>query len=434
VTVTGVGLSGADAGNYTVSQPSGLTASISEKNLTISGAVAQSRPYNGSDAAVVDFSAATLNGVVGTDDVSIDSSGYSATFNNKNVGLNKPVTVTGVGLSGADAGNYTVSQPSGLTANISQASLDIYAVSDSKPYDGGTSSDETPTVSGLQGSDDEVTGLAQAFQSKNVLGAGGSTLVVSAYTVVDGNGGGNYVVTTHTASGTITQKELTVTGITAASKPWDGNTTATLSVGGAQLVGVVAGDDVTLSTAGATGTFASSAVGTWTVTVAGLTISGGDAGNYSLTQPTTTASIGAWNALGYGFYAPVGADTMHSVFTPAPALPPVYIPLGMEWNSVKGGSTVPLKFNVYAGSVEMTSLADIQSFQQARLNNCLGSGLEDPIEEIVGAGTTELRYDVSAQQWIQNWKTPKVNSEQCYRAWVTFKDGSSLEAFFKLKK
>jgi len=109
--------------------------------------------------------------------------------------------------------------------------------------------------------------------------------------------------------------------------------------------------------------------------------------------------------------------------------------LGPEaWNTVKGGSTVPLKFNVYAGGVEKTALTDIQSFQQQKLASCAGSASNEPIEEIVDTGNTDLRYDTTGHQWIQNWKTPKVSSETCYRAWVTFKDGSSLEAFFKLRK
>jgi hypothetical protein len=37
-------------------------------------------------------------------------------------------------------------------------------------------------------------------------------------------------------------------------------------------------------------------------------------------------------------------------------------------------------------------------------------------------------------QWIQNWATPKVSQTTCYRTWVTFADGSSLEAFFQLTK
>ena len=58
--------------------------------------------------------------------------------------------------------------------------------------------------------------------------------------------------------------------------------------------GFVAGDDVTLDTSGATGTFDSKDVGTGkTVTVSGLALTGADAGNYILTPPTTTANITA---------------------------------------------------------------------------------------------------------------------------------------------
>ena len=49
---------------------------------------------------------------------------------------------------------------------------------------------EDATVSGLLGSD-TVTGLSQAFTSRNVLGTNDSTLTVTAYTVNDGDGGAN---------------------------------------------------------------------------------------------------------------------------------------------------------------------------------------------------------------------------------------------------
>src|SRR5207244_3699265 len=140
----GVALAGTDAGNYTVSQPSGLTANITAKNLTISGAVANNKEYDGTTTATVNFSLATLVGVVSGDAVSINSGGYSATFATKTVANGKPVTVLGVTLSGADAGNYTVSQPSGLTANITAKNLTINgALANNKEYDRTT----TATVS-----------------------------------------------------------------------------------------------------------------------------------------------------------------------------------------------------------------------------------------------------------------------------------------------
>src|SRR5205814_10514844 len=81
---------------------------------------------------------------------------------------------------------------------------------DSKTYDGTTSSSATPTVgTGQLKNSDTATGLIQAFVSKNVLGTNGSTLQVTAYTVNDGNSGSNYQVTTHTATGTITPATVT---------------------------------------------------------------------------------------------------------------------------------------------------------------------------------------------------------------------------------
>src|SRR4051812_35234597 len=81
------------------------------------------------------------------------------------------------------------------------------------------------------------------------------------------------------------QIPLTVTGITAANKVYDGTTTATLNTAGAVLGGTIApGDDVTLVATGAIGTFASAGVGTnQTVTVTGVSLAGLQAANYSLT-------------------------------------------------------------------------------------------------------------------------------------------------------
>ena len=86
--------------------------------------------------------------------------------------------------------------------------------------------------------------------------------------------------------------DLTVTGITASDKVYDGTTTATLDTSEADLVGVSDGDDVTLDADGAIGTFASPDMGTGIgVTIAGLTLSGDQAADYALTPPTTTANI-----------------------------------------------------------------------------------------------------------------------------------------------
>jgi hypothetical protein len=109
---------------------------------------------------------------------------------------------------------------------------------------------------------------------------------------------GNYSVTSVNCSSiTISPKLLTVTGITAADKVYNGDITATLNTSNAALQGVVTypngtRDNVTLNVGSALGEFSSDSVGEGkTVTVSGLTISETDASKYTLVQPTTTAAI-----------------------------------------------------------------------------------------------------------------------------------------------
>ena len=115
VTVSGYTLAGADALNYSVSQPAGLTANITPLGLTVSGVVANDRVYNGNNAATFNTSAYVLNTVIAGDTVTLNSSLASGTFADKNVGAAKPVTALGFGLAGADSGNYSLAQPTGLT-------------------------------------------------------------------------------------------------------------------------------------------------------------------------------------------------------------------------------------------------------------------------------------------------------------------------------
>jgi YDG domain len=214
---------------------------------------------------------------------------------------------------------------------------------------------------------------------------------------------------------------------TVANKIFDGDTSATILT--LSLSGVIPGDSCTLI--GVDATFDTPAVGTpKIVTLNDADLSGTDCGNYDLSKPVTAhASITAWDAQGRGFYEPVGVP--NSVFTAAPDSAPISNP-GIPWNSVKGGSTVPLKFQVFAGDVEKTNLDDIDVFNVSKLTACSGGAVTDPVEELATTGGTTLRYD--GHFWIQNWKTPKVSADSCYRAWVVFADGSTLEAFFKLKK
>ena len=117
---------------------------------------------------------------------------------------------------------------------------------------------------------------------------------------------------------TVATVPLTVTGVTAADRAYDGTVTAQLDLAGAQLVGVLGTDDVTLVTAAASGAFddANAAAGK-TVHVSGLTLSGAKAANYALTQPATTASISpASQTITFTSSAPVGPVKDGPTYTP----------------------------------------------------------------------------------------------------------------------
>jgi hypothetical protein len=213
------------------------------------------------------------------------------TYDNKNSGIGKTLSVFAYTVNDGNSGNnYTVTLVTNTSGVINKAGLTITAQANTKTYDADITALTVPIASGLQGSD-TVTGLVETYDNKN--SGIGKTLSVFAYTVNDGNSGNNYTVTlvTNTA-GVIIVKDLTVTGITANNKAYDGNTNATLNTTAAVLVGVVGAEDVNLNTTCAVGTFDNKNVGAnKTVYISGLTIDGADISNYLLTQPTTIADI-----------------------------------------------------------------------------------------------------------------------------------------------
>lgn len=131
-----------------------------------------------------------------------------------------------------------------------------------------------------------------AFPSGNTTVPSVSSTTAYTATFTPTTGAGNYNALTTNITPTITQKAVTVSGITASNKTYDGNTTATLVYTNASFAGKVGSDDLSVS---ATGQFASKDVGTGkTVTISNLVLAGASAGNYTIessSQATTTANI-----------------------------------------------------------------------------------------------------------------------------------------------
>ena len=299
VSLTGSSITGSDSPNYTLSLAGAptTTASITEFALTVTGVTASDKAYDATTSAILNISSAVLVGVVSGDDVTLVSTGVTGAFVDKNAGTGKTVMVTGFTLSGTDAAKYMLIQPT-TTADITPGTLTITgALANNKIYDGTTAATLNTSSAALVGiiSGDIVslnsTGATGTFSNKNV--GTGKQVSTTGFTL-GGIDAINYIISPPTLTANISVADLTILGVSAANKVYNGTTSATLNTSGASLSGVFGGDLVSLNTLGATGSFSDKNVGTdKTVNTSGFTLGGSGSGNYTLIQPTVTASITA---------------------------------------------------------------------------------------------------------------------------------------------
>lgn len=205
--------------------------------------------------------------LVGQDTLNLN---ISTTANAASVPGKYPITLTED--EGANP-NYTVTTQDGTLAvtqkTLSDSDVTIDAIPD-QPYTGQAIEPEV-TVKGYSADDYDVT-----YADNIRVGTATATVHFK----------GNY---TGTASKTfrITPKALTVSGVAASNKVYDGTTTATIT---ASLQGVADGDSVQLTTPAADFDTKDAGTGKAVTIAAGgsFTISGADAANYTLTQPTAS--------------------------------------------------------------------------------------------------------------------------------------------------
>ncbi len=210
-------------------------------------------------------------------------------------------------------------------------------------------------------------------------------------------GGDNHQPSTGSTTFTIAKAPTTVL-VTCAAGPFvytgspftPCSATVTGAGGLSQSVSVVHSNNVGPGTATATATYA-----------------GDD--NHLGSTGSATFTIDAWVLK--GFHSPVDMNGV--------------------WNTVKGGSTVPLKFEVFAGATELTATNAVKGFAVQGIA-CPGANAAVDDIELTTTGGTTLRYDSTGGQFIQNWQTPK-QAGACYKVTMTTQDGSSLSALFKLK-
>ncbi len=187
------------------------------------------------------------------------------------------MTASGIVDDGNGGANYSYTFVT-AAGTINQLAITVTAATDTKTYDGTTTSAATPIVTPGLGAGDTAD-FTQVFDSRN---AGSQTLTASGI-VDDGNGGANYSYTFVTAAGTINQLAITVTAATD-TKTYDGTTTSAAT----PIVTPGLGDG---DTADFTQVFDSRNAGSQTLTASGIVDDGNGGANYSYTFVTAAGTI-----------------------------------------------------------------------------------------------------------------------------------------------
>lgn len=280
--------------NWSV-QPVTHTINTVRRPITIQDMVINDKVYDGNTDATVD-NWGTLVNVINNDDVDVVQTTYTADFDNKNVGTNKPVTISGLTLTGTDSHNYILVTPQGLEADITPLNLTVTGLTiKDKVYDGTTTAyiDNTGTLQTPIAGDDvriDLNNYTADFDDKNV---GEDKPVTVTMLGLTGTDAGNYTITLPTGfTADITPRPLTIEGLLINDKVYDGNNIATVGSWGT-LRTVVTGDNVDFERSGYTAFFNDEKVGTnKPVALSVLVLTGSDKDNYTLVQPSgLTAAI-----------------------------------------------------------------------------------------------------------------------------------------------
>lgn len=270
----------AASGNYGAATSNAEPFTIIKKALTIT---AEDKNITFGDA--VPTYTFTAKGYVGDDNDSVVNANFACDYTQGDNAGTYTITVT------AAAANYDITCNAG-TLTVAKKTLtadDLTPAAGNpttKEYNGTT---ELPNVTyqvTINGNAYTVDGTAE-FDNKNV---GIGKLVTFTPDALDNTNYEFETGLTKTFTADITAKALTVTGLTATGRVYDGTTTVELT--GGELIGVISGDEVSaaMPTSG-TVESADASVTAKPVNYGTITLIGDDAANYTLTQPIVTITI-----------------------------------------------------------------------------------------------------------------------------------------------
>ena len=267
--------------NYTITnQVTKPSAIITAKPITISGITANDKAYNGTNSVVLNKPTVDSLGFISRDSILINTTGV---FDDVNVGAQ---TVTLTQSYGGTTSNYAITnQSTKPTASITPKTLTIGAATvANKVYDGNTTANISSigSLSGLVGGQTlNVTANTATFNSADV---GTGKVATISYSLSDGGNGGlasNYSLADTTASANIGKRTITISGIVAADKQFDGTNNVTLIKPSVSSLGFHTRDNIVITT---TGTFDAVDLGMQTVTL--VQSYSGTVSNYNIINQT----------------------------------------------------------------------------------------------------------------------------------------------------
>ena len=270
----------AASGNYGAATSNAEPLTITKKALTIT-AEDKTITFGG---AAPDYTF-TATGYVGEDGDSVVTVDLACDYKPGDNAGTYTITVT------ADAANYEITCSSGtLTVAKKALTANELTASETNPtakeYDGTTALPGVTYQVTINGNAYTVDGTAE-FDNKNV---GTGKTVTFTPNVFNSTNYEFETDLTMTFKADITAKALTVTGLTAIDRVYDGTTNVTLT--GGELANVISGDDVSADMP-KSGTVSDPDASETPKTVLfnEITLTGTDAGNYTLTQPNVTVTI-----------------------------------------------------------------------------------------------------------------------------------------------
>jgi parallel beta-helix repeat protein len=236
------------AGNYTLPTTASGPGHISAVTVTASIVGDPTKPYDGNADATLAPANFSLAGLVGTESFAVTQTAGS--YNSPNVATATTVTtslVAGDFTAGAGtlAGNYTLPTTASGPGHIGKATVTANVTADPKPYDGNNTATASCTLNGVLPGD--IGNVTCTASDATFGGTDAGPWTVTATLTLGGSASGNYNLTGPTpgppATFDITPKLLTASIINDPTKPYDGNTGATLNQGNFSLSGLVGSED-----------------------------------------------------------------------------------------------------------------------------------------------------------------------------------------------